>query len=368
MRTVGVEEELLLVSTETGRPVSVASDVLQRVHDSGDDGHVGGALDHEFKQQQVETASAPHSSMMDLGDDVKSWRATAIAAAREAGASVIASGTSPMPAESALMPDARYAQIAELLGQTARDQLACACHVHVSVESDEEGVGVLDRIREWLHVLIALSANSPFWQGMDTGYASYRSEVIRRWPTSGVQEVFESPEKYHALVEAMKRTGVMLDEGMVYFEARLSHHYPTVEIRVADVCADADDTVLIAALCRGLVDTAASGWRAGTVVRPIPAAVIRLAAWHAGRFGLSGDLLDAETMTPLPARQVIAGLVDHVRAALRENGDEEFVDEQVRRILERGNGADRQRAVLTRTNQMADVVADLARATAGDLG
>ncbi|MET0784566.1 MAG: glutamate--cysteine ligase [Leifsonia flava] len=368
MRTVGVEEELLLVSAETGRPVSVAGDVLQRVHESGAAGHVGGALDHEFKQQQVETASAPHSSMSDLGADVKSWRATAIAAARQAGALVIASGTSPMPAESVLMPDARYAQIAELLGQTARDQLACACHVHVSVESDEEGVGVLDRIREWLHVLLALSANSPFWQGMDTGYASYRSEVIRRWPTSGVQEVFGTPERYHALVAAMKRTGVMLDDGMVYFEARLSHHYPTVEIRVADVCADADDTVLIAALCRALVDTAAAGWRAGTVVRPIPAPVIRLAAWHAGRFGLSGDLLDSATMTPMPARDVVARLIDHVRAALKENGDEEFVDEQVRRILDRGNGADRQRAVLTRTHQLVDVVSDLARATAGDVG
>ena len=365
MRTVGVEEELLLVSADTGRPVSVAGEVLRRVQDAGEGGHIGGALDHEFKQQQVETASAPHRSMMDLRDDVRSWRTTAIASARAANALVIASGTSPLPAESELMPDARYAQIADLLAQTARDQLACACHVHVAVESDEEGVGVLDRIREWLHVLVALSANSPFWQGLDTGYASYRSEVIRRWPTAGVQEVFGTPENYHTLVAAMKASGVMLDEGMVYFEARLSHHYPTVEIRVADVCADPDDTILIAALCRGLVDTAAAEWRAGTAVRPVPAAVIRLAAWHAGRFGISGDLLDSATMTPMPARTVVAALVDHVRNALRENGDEEFVDEQIRRILDRGNGADRQRAVLLRTGTLAEVVADLARATAG---
>lgn len=366
MRTVGVEEELLLVSAETGQPVSVADDVLRRARDFGISGHVGGALEQEFKRQQLETASAPHSLMAELGDDVRSWRATAITAARGSGALVIASGTSPMPAEYSLMPDARYERIAELLGQTARDQLVCACHVHVSVESDDEGVGVLDRIRQWLHVLIALSANSPFWQGVDTGYASYRSEVIRRWPTAGVQDVFETAANYHALVAAMKSTGVMLDEAMVYFEARLSHHYPTVEIRVADVCADADDAILIAALCRGLVDTAAAEWRAGAPLPFVPASLIRLAAWHAGRFGLTGELLDGATLTPAPARVVVGRLVDHVRTALRDNGDEEFVDQQVKQVFERGNGADRQRAVLLKTGKLTEVVADLARRTAGE--
>ena len=365
MRTVGVEEELLLVSADSGRPRAVAGQVLRRVEASTGDGPIGGTLEHEFKQQQIEADTAPHRFLRDVANDLVSWRRAAAAAARSSRARVIASGTSPLPAEYRLMPDPRYEQIAELFGLTAREQLACACHVHVSIDSEDEGVGVLDRIREWLHILIALSANSPFWHGIDTGYASYRSDVIRRWPTAGAQEIFGSAATYHSLVRAMTGTGVMLDAGMVYFDARLSHHYPTVEIRVADVCADAQDTVLVAALCRGLVDTAALEWRAGAAPRPIPAAVIRLAAWHAGRFGLSGDLLDPGTMTPVPARVVVGQLVDHVRSALRANGDEEFVDEQVGRVLERGNGADRQRAVLRRTGRLADVVADLARVTVG---
>jgi glutamate---cysteine ligase / carboxylate-amine ligase len=163
----------------------------------------------------------------------------------------------------------------------------------------------------------------------------------------------------------MKGTGVMLDDAMVYFEARLSHHWPTVEIRVADVCADADDTVLIAALCRALVDTAAAEWRSGAPTHIVPASLIKLAAWHAGRFGLTGDLLDGRTLAPASAGDVVGRLVDHVRGALRDNGDEEFVEEQVRRVFERGNGADRQRAVLARTGELTDVVTDLARVTAG---
>ncbi|MBG6238703.1 carboxylate-amine ligase [Mycetocola sp. CAN_C7] len=365
MRTVGVEEELLLVSAETGQPVSAASDVLRRVQDAGAAGHDGGTLDHEFKQQQIETASAPHRSLTDLRADVTAWRSTAIDAARTVDALVIAAGTSPIPSDSVLMPDARYERIADLLAQTARDQLACACHVHVFVESDDEGIAVLDRIREWLHVLVALSANSPFWHGVDSGYASYRSEVIRRWPTAVVPEVFGSVAGYQALVTAMKDTRVMLDDGMVYFDARLSHHYPTVEIRVADVCPDVDDTILIAALCRGLVDTAARDWRVGAAPRATAASLLRLAGWHAARFGLSGDLLDPRTMRPQPAAVVVAALVEHVRSSLAANGDEESVDRQVGRVLERGTGADRQRAVLSRTGQLADVVTDLARVTAG---
>lgn len=366
MRTVGVEEELLLVSAATGRPVSVAGDVLRRVQKAGRDKRGGGALDHEFKQQQVETASAPQRSMSDLHQDVTSWRSTAIDAARGVDALVIASGTSPIRADSVLMPDARYAQIADLVAQTARDQLACACHVHVAVESDEEGIGVLDRIRDWLHILVAISANSPFWQGADSGYASYRSEVIRRWPTAVIPEVFGSVDAYRSLVSAMKDTRVMLDDGMVYFDARLSHHYPTVEIRVADVCPDVHDTVLIAALCRGLVDSAARDWSAGVPPLSTTASVLRLAGWQAARFGLSGDLLDPHTMKPAPAAAVVSALIEHVRAALAANGDEDFVEEQVGSVLERGNGADRQRAVLKRTGQLTEVVADLARVTAGE--
>ncbi|WP_194421466.1 carboxylate-amine ligase [Microbacterium abyssi] len=371
MRTVGVEEELLLVDAESGRPLSVAARTLRFAAEAAEpvdatsDDVPGGSLEHELQQQQVETDTVPHTDMAALGDGVRAWRDHAITAARRAGARVIASGTSPLPVGAAVVGKPRYLQMVEHFGLTTSEQLTGACHVHVSVESDDEGIGVLDRIRGWLPQLLALSANSPFWRGEDTKYASFRSQAIVRWPTAGPTETFGTAERYHELVASMIASGAILDEGMIYFDARLSHHYPTVEIRVADVCPDAADTVLIAALCRGLVDTAAAAWRAEDEPTPLAVSMLRLMSWQAGRYGIEGDLIDPRTLKPRPAREIVGDLVDHVRDALRENGDEAFVEEQIERIFARGNGAMRQRAMLEKTGQLSDVVAELARVTAG---
>lgn len=371
MRTVGVEEELLLVDAESGRPLSVAAQTLRYAAEAAEpvdatsDEVPGGSLEHELQQQQVETDTVPHTDMAALADDVRAWRDHAITAARRAGARVIAAGTSPLPAGTAIVGKPRYLQMVEHFGLTTTEQLTGGCHVHVSIESDDEGVGVLDRIRGWLPVLLALSANSPFWQAEDTKYESFRSQAMVRWPTAGPTEMFGTAEGYRETVASMVGSGAILDEGMVHFDARLSHHYPTVEIRVADVCADAADTVLVAALTRGLVDTAAAEWRAGEEPLPLSVSMLRLMGWQAGRFGITGDLIDPRTSKPRPAREIVADLVDHVRDALRENGDEALVEEQIEQIFARGNGAMRQRAMLEKTGQLSDVVAELARVTAG---
>lgn len=371
MRTVGVEEELLLVDAESGRPLSVAAQTLRYAAEAAEpadatsDEVPGGSLEHELQQQQVETDTVPHTDMTALADDVRAWRDHAITAARRAGARVIAAGTSPLPAGTAIVGKPRYLQMVEHFGLTTTEQLTGGCHVHVSIESDDEGVGVLDRIRGWLPVLLALSANSPFWQAEDTKYESFRSQAMVRWPTAGPTEMFGTAEGYRETVASMVGSGAILDEGMVHFDARLSHHYPTVEIRVADVCADAADTVLVAALTRGLVDTAAAEWRVGEEPLPLSVSMLRLMGWQAGRFGITGDLIDPRTSKPRPAREIVADLVDHVRDALRENGDEALVEEQIEQIFARGNGAMRQRAMLEKTGQLSDVVAELARVTAG---
>ena len=253
----------------------------------------------------------------------------------------------------------------EKYGSTSAEQLTCGCHVHVSVESDEEAIGALDRMRIWFPALLAITGNSPFWQGRDTHYSSYRSQVVARWPSSGTPDVFGSPAAYRERVDAMVATGVLLDSGMVYWDARPSSVYPTLEVRVADVCLDVRDAVLLAALSRALVDTAAEEWRDGRPAADVPSSMLRLASWQAARCGVDADLLDPHTMRPVPAADVLGGLVDHVRPALRAAGDEVLVEKQLALVLAEGNGARRQRAVLEKTGSMVDVVADLARVTAG---
>jgi carboxylate-amine ligase len=253
----------------------------------------------------------------------------------------------------------------ERFGLTTAEQLTGGCHVHVSVVSDDEAVAVLDRIRVWLPSLLAISANSPFWQGKDSRYASYRSQAMIRWPSAGPTDVFGSAEAYRKMVSDMVGSGVLLDEGMVYFDARLSQHYPTVEIRAADVCLNAHDAVLLAALCRGLVDTAVAEWTDGQEPPAVPTSMLRLAMWQAGREGVDGNLLDPVTSRARKAEDVLGDLVDHVRPALKAAGDEAMVEERLQEVLTRGNGARRQRAILEKTNRLTDVVADLARVTAG---
>jgi carboxylate-amine ligase len=390
VRTVGVEEEMLLVDIHSGRTLSVAGQVVGRPADlattgAGAGGTVharnegagevagaveeqaqpGGRMEGELQLQQIEVDTQPCASMTDLEAEVRRWRGRAAAAARSAGARVAAIGTSPLPVRPTTAASPRYQRMIELYGLTTREQLTCGCHIHVSVASDEEGVGVLDRIRVWLPTLLALSSNSPFWDGKDTRYASYRSQAWLRWPSAGPTEVFGSVAAYRQLVDAMLASGVLLDEGMVYFDARLSSRYPTVELRAPDVCLDPRDTVLLAALGRALVETAAGEWGAGQPSPAVPAWMLRLASWQAGRRGIETDLLDPLTARPRPAGEVVAALLEHVRPALRSTGDEDLVEERLADLLRRGTGAQRQRRVLEHTGSLVDVVADATRVTAG---
>ncbi|MFK4070149.1 glutamate--cysteine ligase [Streptomyces sp. NPDC029674] len=375
MRTVGVEEELLLVDRESGEPRALSSAVLARAaRDTGEHPDAE-KQDHDYREpedetferelqsQQLEFATQPRTSMESLADEIGRWRAEAARHAGDVGGAVAALATSPLPVSPSINTGSRYQWMEEQFGLTTQEQLTCGCHVHVSVESDEEGVAVIDRIRPWLPVLVALSANSPFWQGNDSLYSSYRSRVWGRWPMAGPTELFGSAARYEEQVRHMVDTGVLRDRGMIYFDARLSHRYPTVEIRVADVCLESSSTVLIAALARGLVETAAREWRADRPPLAHGIGLLRLAAWRAARSGLDDTLLHPATMLPTPSAEVLRALVDHVQDSLEETGDLELVRETVADLLKNGNGARIQRDMLHRTGSLRDVVTECVRRT-----
>jgi glutamate---cysteine ligase / carboxylate-amine ligase len=368
VRSVGVEEELLLVEPGTGRPRAVAGAVL-RAADGPPPAAPGRAgapsLDFELQLQQVETATEPCTSIDGLYRELIRCRMAAAAAAERSGVAVAAVATSPVPTEPRVTGKPRYQEMAAAFGLTAQEQLTCGCHVHVSVSDDEEGVAALDRIQPWLAPLLALSANSPFWQGTDSSYASFRYQAWGRWPCSGPTEWFGSAPVYQEAVELMVATGTLLDAGMVYFDARLSRRYPTLEVRIADVCLRAQDAALIAALTRALVETEARAWRRGEPGRPVRAELLRLAAWQASRSGLDGDLLHPVTFRPVPAAAAAGLLVEHVGEALHDAGDHPTVTALLREVLGRGNGAAFQRAAFARTGSPAGVAAEAAEVTGG---
>jgi carboxylate-amine ligase len=383
VRTVGVEEELLVVDTR-GRPVPLGADALEIASaqgdgetveehdreddDNGNDQASSAHLVPELKAQQLELGTEVCSTLAEVAAELRHWRSRADAVARAVGARVAALATSPVAVDPVPTEGERYDRILETFALVAEDQLTCGCHVHVSVEDDDEGVAVLNRIRPWLPVLTALTANSPFWQGRDSGYASYRSQSWGRWPSAGPTEPFADAAAYHRLIDDVLATGTALDTGMVYFDARLSANWPTVEVRVADVCLRIEDAVTLAGLVRGLVEAAARDARDGRPVPEVRTEILRLAAWRAGRSGITGDLVHPRTHRPAPAEDVVLALVDAVRPALADAGDERRVEEGVRQILRRGTGADLQRSVHASTGDLAEVVRAAVAFTSDDAG
>lgn len=377
-RKVGVEEEFLLVDPDTGSPCPVAAAILAsarsavaaakpaaNVAAAKPTADAEPAFEAELQLQQIETATRPCGSLDELADELRNARRDVAKAAQEYGAELVALGTSPLPVDARLYPTRRYRRIAEQFGATADEQLSCGCHIHVEIGSEEEGVGVLDRIRPWLSVLLALSVNSPFWQGRDTSYASYRSQVWARWPSAGPTELFGTPAAYHRAVKAMIGTDTILDEGMVYFDARLARSYPTVEVRVADVCMYSQDAALLGVLTRGLVDTAAREWAADRPAPPIRTELLKLANWRASRTGLDSELIDPSTLRPAPAHDVVGSLLDHVRESLEDTGEERDARGLLDELLERGNGAHLQRVAHDRRGELEDIVTDAITRTQG---
>jgi glutamate---cysteine ligase / carboxylate-amine ligase len=330
---VGIEEEFLLVDPVTGRARQDGPEVAG-----------GSGEQSELQRQQVEIGTDPYADLADVGHDLRRHRDRVAAVAEEDGSRLLALATHPLPTEPVVTPGERYGELVERYGLLAREQLTCGCHVHVEVPDRDEAAAVLDRLRPWNPVLLALSANSPYWQGEDSGHASYRARVWDRWPTAGPTGTFGDAAGYDAFADRLLATGVPLDSGQLYFDARLSATQPTVEIRVADVCLLAGDAVLLAALARGLVETAAREAAAGSPVQQVSVAELRAASWRAAHDGLRGVLVSPRTGRPAAARDVVAELLDHVGPVLRDLGDDEHVRDGLADLVRRGTGADWQRS------------------------
>jgi glutamate---cysteine ligase / carboxylate-amine ligase len=365
VRKVGLEEELLLVHPETGELANAAAAVLHdhRV-ERGDRAPAWAVqdLEGELLRDMIETHTDPTEDLAEIGRQLRIARRTAIAAADEAGVAVAATGTPPLGSTMPVVsPNQRYARIIEEFGDTGRGAGTLGMHVHVDVSDDEEGVRIIDGLRPWLPLLTALTSNSPYAWGRDTGYASWRQQVWTRWPTAGTAEPYGSAAEYRRVRDTQIRVGAALDDGMLYYDARLSAAYPTVEIRVADTCTDVDDAVLAAALARALVETVAEAADPGEAVR---SDLLRAAWWRAARYGLAGDLVHPVTWGLVPAAEALRALAEAVGPALEAAGDTDLVDDGLSRLAIQGTGARRQRQAFERSGDLRDVVADLVTRTA----
>ena len=377
-RTVGVEEEFFLIDPETRLSAPAAQRLLRRAAEQQPDLEPEDMTEELF-QHQVETRTPPVRTASELREHLVRCRGLAVESAEAVGLHAMASGTVPTAnLDPKVTARDRYLDMVDTFGEIARPGGTCGMHVHVYVETPETGVAVIDQVVPWLPVILAISANSPFYQGRDTTYASWRSQVWAQWPSAGPTEPFGSLRTYRTVSRQMQRSGAARDEGMLYFDARLARDHPTVEFRISDVCTDVDNAVLIAALLRSLVTSAAS--RAAEAETDLGSTrkerlatgraaeyiwrseLLRAAQWRAARYALTDRLLDPTTGEPETARLVLERLVMVCRDQLEEAGELDLVDEGIRRVLAE-SGASRQRAAFERTGSVDAVVDDVIQRT-----
>ncbi|UGQ12917.1 glutamate--cysteine ligase [Yinghuangia sp. ASG 101] len=360
--SIGVEEEFFLM----GRLGRVLDDRAPQVVKTARDA-LGDHVQAEFLTSQIEVCTPPLASLASLRTELtRLRRAVAVAAAAE-GCLVVASGT-PVLAPDRVVPvtdQPRYAHMAARYGALV-DQLGgglCGCHVHLGTFDRAGALALGNRLRPWLPVIQALSANSPYVGGADTGYASWRSVMWEQWPTVGPAPQLDLHE-YEHVIDALVRSDTILDRGMLYWHSRPSEHVPTLEIRVADVCADPDTTVLIAALLRGLASVCLMDIREGRPAPEVRAPLLTAAHRRAAQAGLAGVGLDPMTGSPEPAAVLLDRLVARATPALDALGDLATVHTLLDGVRRDGCGADRQRSAYRRTGNLTGVIDDLAHTTA----
>lgn len=340
--SMGVEEEFVLVGAPDGRPAPGSDSVLRRARRDGPPADV--QLKHELLAAQVEMASGVCSQLGELMAQLRTGRRLLAASARDAGLLLLSTGTpvdSAVPA--ALTRGARYRQIADRYAGVIADYEVCGCHVHVGVPDRETAVAVANHLRPWLPSLLALSANSPFHQGRDTGYASWRMVLQSRFPGSGVPPYFPSAAAYEAELGRLVECGALVDDRQSFWLARPSPSFPTVELRVADAAGTVEEAALQAALSRGLVRTALAALDAGREAVPVPDQIAAAAVWTASRHGLAGPSVHPRHERRVPAGRLVHELLDHVSAALEETADLAWVRQMLAAVEADGTGAERQR-------------------------
>jgi len=339
--SVGVSEEYLLLDAATGLPAATADQVrgAAGLEPIVDEREIRSAL----TPSQIEAVTPGCADLEEAGGHLLRLRHALGRAAESCGCRLAACATPPLTAgPPPVSPLPRHRAACARLPHLVTEPSVCGMQVAVAVPDPEIGVAVLNRVRLWLPVLVAMSANSPFWEGRDTGFASWRTVLSGRFPVSGPLPYFDGLADHEERVQRLLSCGVIADVDQIHWQARLSSRAPSVEVRCPDVQLRADEAVMVTGLVRALVATALHDVKDGVTLPPCPPELLQAANWHAALHGLSGSLVDREGRLR-SAGDVLSRLMDHIAPALDDLGDSREVTALVHRLLREGTAADRQR-------------------------
>src|ERR671916_1664792 len=351
--TVGVEEEFQLVDPASRALVPAVDDVI-----SGGDGT--NLVTSELSRSCVEMVSPIFGTVAGLAGELPALRREVGALARAGGAEIVAAGTHPFsePTEQPLAGGVHNRRLEEEMGWVARTQAIFGLHVHVAVPDGDTAILAVNALARHVPLLVALSANSPFWRGSDTELASTRIKIFEMFPRSGLPPTFRNWEDFEDHIEALVVSGSIPDYSWCWWDARPHQKFGTVELRAPDVQTDPSYTVALAALVQCLVA------RAGVEDRPAGDALYNAEnKWRAVRYGMDADFYDFVAGRAMPARSLARGLVEELRPIARDLSCEEELG-GVLEIVELGTGAELQRAALGRSGSLESVMDYLTQGTA----
>jgi carboxylate-amine ligase len=350
--TLGVEEEYMVIDPHTRELKSHEQRIVQEGQKIIKD-----KVKAEMHQAVVEVGTDICANVDEAYKDVLTLRGTIAKIAGDLGLSIGASGTHPFSHwESQLITDhVRYNQIVNELQEAARSNLIFGLHVHVGMEDRKMAIHIANSARYFLPHVYALSTNSPFWEGRQTGYKSFRTKVFDKFPRTGIPDYFESIEAYDNYVNLLIKTNCIDNAKKIWWDLRVHPFFNTVEFRICDVPMNVMDTIAIAALfqaiCAKLYKLRAKNMNFMLYQR----ALINENKWRASRYGIDGTLIDFGKETEVNTRLLIYELLDFVDDVVDELGSRHII-QHVHKMLEHGTGADRQLAVYKETNSLTSVV------------
>jgi carboxylate-amine ligase len=337
--TVGIEEEYLLVDRTSRDLVCEMPPQLFRDCETA----LRGQVAREFLKSQIEVETQVHQSVPAAGAELKVLRRTVADLAAQHGLAPIAVSTHPFARWGAQQPTERerYRAIAKDLAGVGRRMVFGGMHVHVGIDDDELRIDLMNQARYFLPHLLVLSTSSPFAEGEDTGLKCYRLAAYNELPRTGLPQRFESWAEYRDTVDLLVRNGVIEDASKIWWDLRPSARFPTLEMRVADVCTLLDDAVCVAAIYVSILRMLYRIRRSNQMWRPYPRFLLSENRWRAQRYGVAGTLFDFGRGELVPFGDLVDELLDMVREDAEALGCLADV-EHARTIVARGTSADRQ--------------------------
>lgn len=311
----------------------------------------------EMHQSVVEIGTGICANVKEAKRELANLRGEIIKLGRENNLCVAAAGAHPFAdwREQAIYPDERYRIIVEDLGLVARANLIFGLHVHIGVEDQEESIHLMNTARYFLPHILALSTNSPFWRGMNTGLKSYRCKVFDKFPRTNIPDVFTSWGEYQSFVDLLIQTNCIDNAKKIWWDIRPHPFFPTLEFRICDVPMRLDETVAIVALIQATVAKLHRLYQANQSYRIYGRSLIMENKWRASRYGLDGNLIDFGKKQEVPLRDLMEEYLAFVDDVVDELDCREEIN-YVREILKMGSGADRQLKVFAETGDLTKVV------------